>query len=65
MGWSDLDALPVVFDDDLDAAIIRVDGLDAPALTLLTEEVARGTGGAVLGYPHGRYTSSGRRPGAR
>ncbi len=53
------DAVPVLFDDDLDAAILRVDGLDAPALTLLTEEVARGTGGAVLGYPHGRYTELG------
>ena len=50
------DAVPVLFNDDLDAAILRVDGLDAPALTLLTREVARGTGGAVLGYPHGRYT---------
>jgi S1-C subfamily serine protease len=50
------DAVPVLFDDDLDAAILRVDGLDAPALTLLPREVPRGTGGAVLGYPHGRYT---------
>ncbi|HEX6263703.1 MAG TPA: MarP family serine protease [Actinomycetota bacterium] len=50
------DAVPVLFDDDLDAAILRVDGLDAPALRLEPEEVARGTGGAVLGYPHGRYT---------
>jgi S1-C subfamily serine protease len=50
------DAVPVLFDDDLDAAILRVDGLDAPALTLEPEEVTRGTGGAVLGYPHGRYT---------
>ena len=49
-------AVPVVFDRDLDAAILRVDGLDAPALTLLTQEVRRGTGGAVLGFPHGRYT---------
>jgi S1-C subfamily serine protease len=49
-------AVPVVFDRDLDAAILRVVGLDAPALTLLPQEVARGTGGAVLGYPHGRYT---------
>jgi len=53
------DAVPVLFDDDLDAAILRVNGLDAPALTLLTEEVKRGTGGAVLGYPHGRYTELG------
>ncbi|MGH2641764.1 MAG: MarP family serine protease [Actinomycetota bacterium] len=50
------DAVPVLFDDDLDTAILRVDGLDAPALTLEPGEVARGTGGAVLGYPHGRYT---------
>jgi S1-C subfamily serine protease len=49
-------AVPVVFDRDLDAAVLRVDGLDAPALTLLAREVDRGTGGAVLGYPHGRYT---------
>jgi S1-C subfamily serine protease len=53
------DAVPVLFDDDLDAAILRVEGLDAPALTLEPEEVARGTGGAVLGYPHGRYTELG------
>ena len=50
------DAVPVLFDPDLDAAVLRVDGLDAPALTLLPNEVGRGTGGAVLGYPHGRYT---------
>ena len=49
------DAVPLLFDRDLDAAILRVDGLDAPALTLLAHEVDRGTGGAVLGYPHGRY----------
>jgi S1-C subfamily serine protease len=49
------DAVPLLFDEDLDAAVLRVEGLDAPALTLLAEEVARGTGGAVLGYPHGRY----------
>lgn len=48
-------AVPVVFDRDLDAAVLRVDGLDAPALTLLAQEVDRGAGGAVLGYPHGRY----------
>ena len=56
-------AVPVVFDRDLDAAVLRVDGLDAPALTLLAQEVDRGTGGAVLGYPHGRYTE--RRAAAR
>jgi S1-C subfamily serine protease len=49
------DAVPVLFDDDLDVALLRVDGLGAPALTLLAREVARGDGGAVLGYPSGRY----------
>jgi S1-C subfamily serine protease len=49
-------AVPVLFDRDLDAAVLRVDGLDAPALTLLTHEVDRGAGGAVVGFPHGRYT---------
>ena len=50
------DAVPVLFDDDLDAAVLRVDGLDAPALTLVPGEVDRGTGGAVVGFPSGRYT---------
>jgi S1-C subfamily serine protease len=49
-------AQPVLFDRDLDAAVLRVDGLNAPALTLLTHEVDRGAGGAVVGFPHGRYT---------
>jgi S1-C subfamily serine protease len=49
------DAEPVLFDDDLDAAVLRVDGLDAPSLTLLAREVGRGTGGATLGFPLGRY----------
>jgi S1-C subfamily serine protease len=50
------DASPVLFNGDLDAAVLRVEGLDAPPLTLLDEEVARGDGGAVIGYPGGRYT---------
>ena len=50
------DAVPVLFNDNLDAAVLRVEGLDAAPLDLLAEEVARGTGGAVVGYPHGRYT---------
>jgi S1-C subfamily serine protease len=49
------DAVAVAFDDDLDAAVLRVEGLDAPALTLLGVEVVRGAGGAVLGFPHGSY----------
>jgi S1-C subfamily serine protease len=49
------DATPVLYDPDIDAAVLRVDGLDAPALTLLPTQVERGAGGAVLGYPAGRY----------
>ena len=49
------EAMPVFFDPEIDAAVLRVDGLDAPALTLLPSEVSRGAGGAVLGYPGGRY----------
>ena len=49
-------AVPVVFDQDLDAAVLRVEDLGAPALTLLPNEVERGAGGAVVGFPHGVYT---------
>jgi S1-C subfamily serine protease len=49
------DATPVLFDPGVDAAVLRVDGLDAPALTLRPTEVDRGAGGTVLGYPGGRY----------
>jgi S1-C subfamily serine protease len=49
-------AVPVAFDQHLDAAVLRVDGLGAPPLTLLPREVSRGVGGAVVGFPHGRFT---------
>lgn len=49
-------AVPVAFDEDLDAAVLRVGDLGAPALTLLREEVDRGEGGAVLGFPSAAYT---------
>lgn len=65
--WDGLtfDAVPVLVDRDLDAAVLRVNDLDASALRLLPGEVPRGTGGAVVGFPHGRYTELGaavRRP---
>jgi S1-C subfamily serine protease len=41
----------VAFEPELDLAVIRVDELTAPALPLATEDLERGTGGAVLGYP--------------
>ncbi|MGH7541065.1 MAG: trypsin-like peptidase domain-containing protein, partial [Gemmatimonadota bacterium] len=50
-----LEATPVLFHDDLDVAVLRVDGLAAPPLALLRQEVDRGDGGAVLGFPGGRY----------
>lgn len=49
------DAVPVLMDRDLDAAILRVDDLDAAPMRLLPGEVPRGAGGAIVGYPHGRY----------
>jgi S1-C subfamily serine protease len=52
------DATPLAVDDDLDAAVLRVDGLDARPLTLLAHEVPRGAGGAVLGYPSGTFHAS-------
>jgi S1-C subfamily serine protease len=55
-GGRTFDAVAVALDDDLDAAVLRVDGLDAPAIDLMGVEVVRGAGGAVLGYPHGAYT---------
>ena len=59
--WDGLafDAVPVLVDRDLDAAVLRVDDLDAPSLRLLPREVARGTGGAVVGFPHGGYVELG------
>jgi S1-C subfamily serine protease len=41
------------FDPSYDLAVMRVSGIDEPALTLDPDEVARGTQAAVLGYPGG------------
>ena len=43
----------VSFDPQTDVAVLRVAGLREPALPLATDEQARGTGGAVLGFPGG------------
>ncbi|MDQ1375050.1 MAG: hypothetical protein QOJ09_2388 [Actinomycetota bacterium] len=46
-----LAATPVLFDPDLDLALLRVSGLAAPALRLAPGDVPRGAHGAALGYP--------------
>jgi len=47
------EATTVVFDPDLDIAVLHVPGLDAPPLPLAIEHLDRGVGGAALGYPGG------------
>jgi S1-C subfamily serine protease len=46
-------ATPVFFDPNLDLAVLRVSGLTEAPLHLLATSAARGTDGAVLGYPGG------------
>ena len=46
-------ATPVLFDPDLDLAVLRASGLAGGPLTLLPGTVGRGGGTAVLGYPEG------------
>ncbi len=43
----------VLFDSDLDIAVIRAPDLRLPALVLATEAPERGAVGAALGYPNG------------
>jgi S1-C subfamily serine protease len=47
------DATVVLFDPDLDVALLHVAGLDAPALRFATSDPTRGDIGAALGYPGG------------
>jgi S1-C subfamily serine protease len=44
----------VLFDDELDLAIIRVDGLSGSVLDLDSQAQPVGTGGATIGYPGSR-----------
>jgi len=46
----DLPAQPIAFDPADDIAVLRVPGLDRPALSLVPAPVS-GTAGAILGYP--------------
>ena len=43
----------MTFDPETDVAVLRVDRLDEAPLALDTDDLGRGTGGAVLGYPGG------------
>jgi S1-C subfamily serine protease len=43
----------VLFDDDLDVAVLRVQSTPAESLSFLPDTLGRGAGGAVLGYPGG------------
>ena len=60
----DLPARAVAFDERNDLAVLRVDGLDAPALRL-ADDPQSGTAGAILGYPRdGPYDVRAARLGA-
>jgi len=48
-----LDAVPVLFDPELDVALLHVQGLRLRALPLATSDPGRGSVGATLGYPNG------------
>jgi len=48
-----LDAIPVLFDPDLDVALLHVGDLRLRALPLATSDPGRGSVGATLGYPNG------------
>ena len=47
------DALAVLFDPDLDIALLYAPGLQAPSLRFATGDPSRGAVGAALGYPNG------------
>jgi S1-C subfamily serine protease len=48
-----LDATPVLFDPELDVALLHVSGLGLRALPLANTDPGRGSVGATLGYPNG------------
>lgn len=47
------DAIPVLFDPDLDIALLHVESLGLRALPFATTDPGRGTVGATLGFPNG------------
>lgn len=52
-GGQALDSQVVLFDPELDVALLHVPGLDAPPLTFAPDEPGRGTIAAALGHPGG------------
>jgi S1-C subfamily serine protease len=54
-----LEAVTVLFNPDLDIAVLRVDGDAGPVLDMEGADVNRGTPGAVLGYPGGGGLTAG------
>lgn len=48
-----LDAVPVLFDPELDVALLHVGSLGLRALPFATTDPGRGSVGATLGYPNG------------
>lgn len=52
-------ATAVLFDPNLDIAVLRTTGLSGPALPMLRGRVERGQGGAILGFPGGGRFSAG------
>jgi S1-C subfamily serine protease len=55
----DFDARVVLFDPELDIAVLRVPDLPAPPLSFAEDLLQRGDGGAVLGYPGGGPLTAG------
>jgi S1-C subfamily serine protease len=53
IGGKLVDATPVLFDPDLDVAVLHVPGLDGRALRFAATDPGRGDAGAVLGYAGG------------
>lgn len=53
IGGRSYDATVVLFDPELDVALLRVPGLAAPALRFAASTPPRGTEGAALGHPGG------------
>jgi hypothetical protein len=52
-GGRSLRAVPVLFDPDLDVALLHVEGILPVALTFASRDPGRGAVGATLGYPGG------------